>query len=200
MCNSFATPWTIACQAPLSMRLPRILERVAISSSRGSSGPRLNPCLLHWQVDSLPLSHWGCHCQCCALCGIFHPLCVTRYESLQPVNSCSSITGVKKIVLPFSPSRTPTNMKFNHLTFLAILKNLLCKSPFWEIFLNLSLQFCLFWGAWGDTELGMEAEEGMRAPWRCVREFLLLCTLPSLMFPTFPPGNSGCGILAHLDA
>ena len=35
----FVTPWTIACQAPLSMGFPRqdILERVAISYSRGSS-------------------------------------------------------------------------------------------------------------------------------------------------------------------
>ena len=37
----------------------KILESVAISSSRGSSRPRdlSNPCLLHWQADSLPLSH-----------------------------------------------------------------------------------------------------------------------------------------------
>ena len=36
----------------------RILEWVAISSSRGSSQPRLKPCLLlllHWQAGSLPL-------------------------------------------------------------------------------------------------------------------------------------------------
>ena len=41
----------------------RILDWVAISSSRGSSQPRdLNPhrlCLLLWQADSLPLSHQG---------------------------------------------------------------------------------------------------------------------------------------------
>ena len=41
----------------------RMLEWVAISSSRGSSPPRdSNPvllCLLHWQADSLPLSHLG---------------------------------------------------------------------------------------------------------------------------------------------
>ena len=41
----------------------RILEWVAISSSRGSSQPRdWKPCLLHllhWQEDSLPLSHMG---------------------------------------------------------------------------------------------------------------------------------------------
>ena len=38
----FATPWTVAPQAPLSMGIlqARILEWVAISSSRGSSQPR----------------------------------------------------------------------------------------------------------------------------------------------------------------
>ena len=37
-----ATPWTVACQAPLSMGIlqARILEWVAMSSSRGSSQPR----------------------------------------------------------------------------------------------------------------------------------------------------------------
>ena len=43
----------------------RILEWVAMTSSRGSSQPRGRTCvscflcLLHWQVDSLPLSHLG---------------------------------------------------------------------------------------------------------------------------------------------
>ena len=38
----FATPWVIACQAPLSMGFlqARLLEWVAISPSRGSSRPR----------------------------------------------------------------------------------------------------------------------------------------------------------------
>ena len=38
----FATPWTVACQAPLSMGIlqARMLERVAMPSSRGSSQPR----------------------------------------------------------------------------------------------------------------------------------------------------------------
>ena len=38
----FATPWTVARQAPLSMGVfqARILEQVAISSSRGSSQPK----------------------------------------------------------------------------------------------------------------------------------------------------------------
>ena len=48
----FATPWTVACQAALSMRIlqARILEWVAMHSSRGSSQPR-SPAL---QMDSLP--------------------------------------------------------------------------------------------------------------------------------------------------
>ena len=41
----------------------RILEWVAISFSRGSSGPRdqtcTSLCLLHWQADSLPLRRLG---------------------------------------------------------------------------------------------------------------------------------------------
>ena len=38
----FATPWTVAHQAPLSMGIlqARILEWVAMPSSRGSSQPR----------------------------------------------------------------------------------------------------------------------------------------------------------------
>ena len=55
----FPTLWTVACQAPLFMRLlqARILEWVAIFPSRGYS--QSNLCLLHWQADSLPLGHLG---------------------------------------------------------------------------------------------------------------------------------------------
>ena len=50
----FATPWTIAHQAPLSMEFSRQeYWWVAIPSSRGSSPPRH---LQHWQADSLPLA------------------------------------------------------------------------------------------------------------------------------------------------
>ena len=35
----------------------RIREWIAISFSKGSSWPRVNLHLLHWQMDSLPLSH-----------------------------------------------------------------------------------------------------------------------------------------------
>ena len=59
--DSFAIPWTVECQAPLSMGFPRqeywsglpfILQ--GIFPSQGST---LH--LLHWQEDSLPLSHEG---------------------------------------------------------------------------------------------------------------------------------------------
>ena len=57
----FVTPWTVACQAPLSMESPCKNTRVGchflpqgIFPTQGS-----NPGLLHWQADSLPLSHQG---------------------------------------------------------------------------------------------------------------------------------------------
>ena len=42
MSNFFATPWTVACQAPLPMRFPwqKYWKQVAISFSGGSSWPR----------------------------------------------------------------------------------------------------------------------------------------------------------------
>ena len=57
----FATPWTAAPQAPLSMgfigKYPEmgyyfLLQGIFLTQ-------RLNPHHLHWQVDSLPLHHLG---------------------------------------------------------------------------------------------------------------------------------------------
>ena len=52
----FMTPWTVACQAPLSMRIlqTRILEWVAMPFSRESSNPGFEPRSLSLQADSLP--------------------------------------------------------------------------------------------------------------------------------------------------
>ena len=61
----FATPWTVACQASLSMGIlqARILEWVAIPFSRGSSQPGIEPGSPALQADSLlsDQSHetWG---------------------------------------------------------------------------------------------------------------------------------------------
>ena len=57
----FVTPWTVAHQAPPSTRFPSkntgvgchfLLQGIFLTQES-------NPCLLHWQEDSLPLSHLG---------------------------------------------------------------------------------------------------------------------------------------------
>ena len=63
--RKFTTLWTIARQAPLSMGFlqARILDWVAMSSSRGSFLPDLtqgsNLCLLHCKEILYLLSHQG---------------------------------------------------------------------------------------------------------------------------------------------
>ena len=61
----FVILWTLDCQDPVAMKIlqARILEWFAMHSSRGIFPIQgLIPCLLrllHWQVDSSPLSHMG---------------------------------------------------------------------------------------------------------------------------------------------
>ena len=64
----FVTPWSVACQAPLSMEFPRreYWSGLLFPFSRDlpptqGSNPRLLH-LLHWQVDSLPLAQPGKPC------------------------------------------------------------------------------------------------------------------------------------------
>ena len=64
MSNSFVTPWTVACQAPLSMGFPRqeYWSGVPFPSPGDLPDSGMEPVspvrvrLLRWQVDSLPLS------------------------------------------------------------------------------------------------------------------------------------------------
>ena len=58
----FATPWTVACQVPLSMEFSRqeILEWVAISFSRGSSQPNALTCV----SSSSYISRWILSAMC----------------------------------------------------------------------------------------------------------------------------------------
>ena len=56
----FATPWTVACQAPLSMRFSRqeYWSRLPFPPPGCLPNPGSNPCLLHflyWQEGSLPM-------------------------------------------------------------------------------------------------------------------------------------------------
>ena len=67
MSDSFATPWTVACQVPLSMGISQagILKWVAISSSRGSN--------LHLLYCRWILYHWATHSTFCrALKPMYH--------------------------------------------------------------------------------------------------------------------------------
>ena len=56
----FVTPWTTARQAPLSMEFSR-QEYWGLPFPTHGIFPtqQSNPCLLHWQVDFLQLSHLG---------------------------------------------------------------------------------------------------------------------------------------------
>ena len=57
----FATPWAITNQAPLPVGFSRQENWSRLSFPSPGSFPTqgLNPHLLHWEVDSLPLSHQG---------------------------------------------------------------------------------------------------------------------------------------------
>ena len=57
----FATPWTIACQASLSVEFSRqeYWSGLPFSTPGDIPNPESLLCLLYWQVDSLPLCHLG---------------------------------------------------------------------------------------------------------------------------------------------
>ena len=58
----FGTPWTIDQQAPLSMGFSRQEYSSGLPHPSPGALPNFqgsNSCLLHWQADSLPLSHQG---------------------------------------------------------------------------------------------------------------------------------------------
>ena len=57
----FAISWTIVCQAPLSMEFSRqeYWSGLPFPSPGDLPTQRLNPGILHWQADSLSLSHQG---------------------------------------------------------------------------------------------------------------------------------------------
>ena len=61
MSNSFVTPWTVTRQTSLSLGFPG--KNTGVSYHFLLQGifltQRLSPGLLHWQVDSLALTHQG---------------------------------------------------------------------------------------------------------------------------------------------
>ena len=102
----FVTPWTIACQAPLSMgfygqeywsRLPE-----GIFLTQGS-----NPCLLYRQADSLPVHHLGS-----PLCWVLNQkevrclICPQRVHSLEEETSVQTAVIQEKILM-YDNKKTP---------------------------------------------------------------------------------------------
>ena len=59
--DSFATPWTVVHQDPLSMGFPRPEYQSGLPFPPQGIFPtrRSNQCVLQWQADSLPLSYLG---------------------------------------------------------------------------------------------------------------------------------------------
>ena len=57
----FMTPWTIACQAPLSMGFSRqeYWSQLPFPSPGDLPDPGIEPVSPTLKADSLPLSHWG---------------------------------------------------------------------------------------------------------------------------------------------
>ena len=64
MSNSFSTPWTVACQAPLSMGFSRqeYWSGLPFPSPGDLPDPGIEPGTPALQADSLPLSHQGSPC------------------------------------------------------------------------------------------------------------------------------------------
>ena len=61
MSDSFATPWTTACQAPLSMGSSReeYCSGLPCPPPGDLPDPGIKPTSPVWQMDSLPLNHQG---------------------------------------------------------------------------------------------------------------------------------------------
>ena len=89
---SFATPWTVACQAPLSMGFPRqeYWSGLPFPSPGNLPNPGIQPESPAVQVDSLPLSHLGPNFYVLAL------------YSMNLLNSPISLVGVFVDSLEFS--------------------------------------------------------------------------------------------------
>ena len=76
----FATPWTVAHQVPLSMGLSQQEYWSGLLSTPPADLPT-QVSNLHWQVDSLPLSHLGSSSGCSCSCSVVQ-LCLTLWDPM----------------------------------------------------------------------------------------------------------------------
>ena len=74
MSNSFRSLWTLAHQDPLSVGFPRQEYQSGLPFPPPGDLPKPSggtPCLIHWQTDSLPLSHLQFELHGCTYMQIF---------------------------------------------------------------------------------------------------------------------------------
>ena len=95
----FVTPWTITCQAPLSMEFSRqeYWSGLPFPPPQVFSTQGLNPGLLHllhWQADSLPWRQLGSPFVCLGVYVIVAQLCPTLFDPMDYSLPGSSIHGV----------------------------------------------------------------------------------------------------------
>ena len=109
--DSFATPWTIVCQSPLSMGFPRqeYWSGLPWPPPGCLPDPRIQTVSSAWQVDSLPLSHLGRPCTTITTIHfqnffIFHLETISikqlTFHSLLPAWVTSCVFGISYKVLP----------------------------------------------------------------------------------------------------
>ena len=104
MSDSLVTLCTVACQVSLSMWFSRQKYWSGLpfpSSGIPIQGSNLHlRSLLHWQADSLPLSHVGslhnrgCVCVCVCVCVWVAQLCLTLWDPMDCSLSGSSVHGI----------------------------------------------------------------------------------------------------------
>ena len=137
--------WAVACQAPLfpGISQARTLEWVAVSFSRGSSRPWMEPESPAWQVDSLPLN--PCGCQVLVHQNAAHPQNSPHLLSLStlfllPMMPSASFLSVDQSLLivegPFymsSPPKSPSTPLINYPSFCTL--RVLLPSQFYTVFI-----------------------------------------------------------------
>ena len=96
-CLTPATPWTIACQAPLSMGFPRqeFYSGLLFPSPWDFPDPGIKPTSPALQTDSLPLSQ-GSPLRSCAVlcCAKSLQLCLTLCDPMDCSLPSSSVYGI----------------------------------------------------------------------------------------------------------
>ena len=107
----FATPWTVACQALLSMGFSSQGYWSGLPCPPQGIFPtqRWNPhllCLLHWQAGSLPLSHLGRIFQCKG-CFVFLQVSVKKVYEMEVKGNLEHHRQRSQMWIPFPNSLIP---------------------------------------------------------------------------------------------